>query len=413
MYIQKKSFLENCKTIIVIGGGASGFFAAINSAINFPNAKIIILEKTNHFLSKVKISGGGRCNVTNETLDKNKLCENFPRGKKELKQVFFQFNTKDTIEWFAKRNVKLITEKDFRMFPESNTSSEIINCFLNEANKYNVEIKFNKEVLSIQKLEPNFLIKTNDSDFFGDAIICCVGGFNNLGKYEFIKNLGHTIISPIPSLFTFNVPNSDITKLMGISKDVTVKLLQTKYEETGSILITHWGFSGPVILKLSSFAAIDLFNLNYSTSISINWINEKNESRILEQLNDFKNKKIKIGNLSPFQIPKRLWEYLVTKSEIDLMKNWNELNKKEIHKIIKILSNDIYVMNGKTTFKEEFVTAGGIDLKEINFKTMESKIVSNLFFCGEVLNIDGITGGFNFQNAWSTSFIAAKNVLFK
>ncbi len=416
------------KLIIVIGGGAAGFFSAINAAINFPQAKIIILEKSNKILAKVRVSGGGRCNVTHHCFENNELIKNYPRGEKELRQVFSQFSVQDTIDWFLKRGVKLKVEPDGRMFPESNTSETIINCFLQEAQKYNIAINLNEEVLEISSItngHPELVsgshemlkqvqhdkikVKTSKQTYTADAVICSIGGHNQEKNYALLKQCGHTIDELIPSLFTLNLPQSHIKELMGLSvKNGTVKVIGTKHQYTGPVLITHWGLSGPAVLKLSAFAAYDFFKLNYQAGISVNWTGTLNEEALKEELSLQLGSKALIVNTPLFEIPKRLWEYLVLRSDIPLSKPWIELGKKQMNKLAQVLCNDVYDMHGKTTFKEEFVTSGGINLKEVNFKTMESKKVPHLFFCGEVLNIDGITGGFNFQNAWSTAWIAAK-----
>lgn len=415
------------KLIIVIGGGAAGFFSAINAAINFPQAKIIILEKSNKILAKVRVSGGGRCNVTHHCFENNELIKNYPRGEKELRQVFSQFSVQDTIDWFLKRGVKLKVEPDGRMFPESNTSETIINCFLQEAQKYNIDINLNEEVLELNSdnvsssvvenfnlrfdsaQRDNVIVKTSKQTYKADAVICSIGGHNQEKNYSFLKQCGHTIDELIPSLFTLNLPQSHIKELMGLSvKSGTVKVIGTKHQYTGPVLITHWGLSGPAVLKLSAFAAYDFFKLNYQAGISVNWTGTLNEEALKEELSLQLGSKALIVNTPLFEIPKRLWEYLVLRSDIPLSKPWIELGKKQMNKLAQVLCNDVYDMHGKTTFKEEFVTSGGINLKEVNFKTMESKKVPHLFFCGEVLNIDGITGGFNFQNAWSTAWIAAK-----
>jgi hypothetical protein len=418
------------KLIIVIGGGAAGFFSAINAAINFPQAKIIILEKSNKILAKVRVSGGGRCNVTHHCFENNELIKNYPRGEKELRQVFSQFSVQDTIDWFLKRGVKLKVEPDGRMFPESNTSETIINCFLQEAQKYNIEINLNEEVLELNSdnvsssvvenfnlrfdsaQRDNVIVKTSKQTYKADAVICSIGGHNQEKNYALLKQCGHTIDELIPSLFTLNLPQSHIKELMGLSvKNGTVKVIGTKHQYTGPVLITHWGLSGPAVLKLSAFAAYDFFKLNYQTGISVNWTGTLNEEALKEELSLQLGSKALIVNAPLFEIPKRLWEYLVLRSDIPLSKPWIELGKKQMNKLAQVLCNDVYDMHGKTTFKDEFVTSGGINLKEVNFKTMESKKVPHLFFCGEVLNIDGITGGFNFQNAWSTAWIAAKNII--
>jgi len=419
--------MSNNKFILVIGGGAAGFFSAINAAINYPEAKIIILEKSNKILSKVKISGGGRCNVTNHCFENNELIKNYPRGEKELRQVFSQFSVQDTIDWFLKRGVKLKVEPDGRMFPESNSSETIVNCFLSEAQKYNIDVNLEEEVLELKPINvtlsgveasynvldyartDNLQVKTTKQTYIAHAVICSIGGHHQIKNYQFLKNCGHTIDDLIPSLFTLNLPQSHIKELMGLSvKNGTVKVNGTKHQYTGPVLITHWGLSGPAVLKLSAFAAYDFYKLNYEAGISVNWTGTLNEEQLKEELSLQLGSKALIVNMPLFEIPKRLWEYLILRADINLSKPWIELGKKQLNKLAQVLTNDVYNMKGKTTFKEEFVTAGGINLKEVNFKTMESKLVPHLFFCGEVLNIDGITGGFNFQNAWSTAWIAAK-----
>ncbi len=403
------------KQIIIIGGGAAGFFAAINTAYNQPTAQIIILEKTNKVLSKVRISGGGRCNLTHHCFENIELIKNYPRGQKELQQVFAQFNVADTITWFEKRGVKLKVENDGRMFPESNSSETIINCFLNECQKLNIDVNLSEEVLELsqlnnESLNENLVLKTTKQTYFASSIICCTGGHHQIKNYNFLSKIGHTIDELIPSLFTINLPTSNIKQLMGLSvKVATVKVTGTKHQYTGPLLITHWGLSGPAVLKLSAFAAQHFFNLNYNASIAINWGGTLTETQIFDLLSINTTSKTLIVNLPLFDMPKRLWEFLIIKAGLQINKPWVELGKKQMQKLAQLLNNDVYDMQGKTTFKEEFVTAGGINLKEINFKTMESKLLPNLFFCGEVINVDGITGGFNFQNAWSTAYIAAKN----
>lgn len=428
----EESLMNNNKLIIVIGGGAAGFFSAINAAINYPEAKIIILEKSNKILSKVKISGGGRCNVTNHCFENNELIKNYPRGEKELRQVFSQFSVQDTIDWFLKRGVKLKVEPDGRMFPESNSSETIVNCFLSEAQKYHIDVNVEEEVLELKPINVtlsdfdscrneascnvldsartnNIKVKTTKQTYIAHAVICSIGGHHQIKNYQFLKNCGHSIDDLIPSLFTLNLPQSNIKELMGLSvKNGSVKVNGTKHQYTGPILITHWGLSGPAVLKLSAFAAYDFYKLNYEAGISVNWTGTLNEEQLKEELSLQLGSKALIVNTPLFEIPKRLWEYLILRAEITTSKPWIELGKKQLNNMAQVLTNDVYHMKGKTTFKEEFVTAGGINLKEVNFKTMESKLVSHLFFCGEVLNIDGITGGFNFQNAWSTAWISAK-----
>ncbi len=421
---------------IVIGGGAAGFFAAINLAERDPSSKITLLEKTNKLLSKVKVSGGGRCNVTHACFENSELIKNYPRGNKELLQVFSQFSTQDTINWFEKHGVKLKTEEDGRMFPVTDNSQTIIDLFLSLAKKYKIEIITSCEVFKITRLNVtssssafsaerietsanrnNFLLKTSQGEMRCDKIICALGGHPKSGAYDVLKNLGHKIIDPIPSLFTINLPSDNIKKeLQGIAvKNAEVKISGSKLNYSGPVLITHWGLSGPAVLKLSAFAAKTFFEKDYHSEILVNWVYPLNQSEVNSVILKFKNSK---NNSLPysnplFDLPKRMWEYLCAEAGITNEKVWAEVPNKNIIKLSEILGRSVYQMQGKTTFKEEFVTCGGIDLKEVDFKTMQSKIVPGLFFCGEVLNIDGITGGFNFQSAWSTAFICSESSRFK
>jgi predicted Rossmann fold flavoprotein len=402
----------NDKQIIIIGGGAAGFFAAINAAELHPGLRIIILEKSNKLLGKVRISGGGRCNVTNHCFEVNDLLKNYPRGSKELKQVFSRFNVSDTIAWFKKHGVELKAENDNRMFPVTDNSETIIECFMFHAKKYDIEIKMQEEVLELHSQADGAInVITSKTNYMAKAVICSSGGHNQLKNYNFIQKTGHTIDELIPSLFTINLPNEKIKKLMGLSvRHATVKVEGTKHNYTGPVLITHWGLSGPAVLKLSAFAAKDFFDMDYKANIHVNWTGDLNEEEVKKVFGRFLSTRTQIINSPLFEIPKRLWEFLLMKSEIDPEKPWIELGKKQQNKLAQLLTKDVYNMHGKTTFKEEFVTSGGVNLKEIDFKTMQSKIMKNLYFCGEVLNIDGITGGFNFQNAWSTAFIAASSL---
>jgi len=401
------------KKIIVIGGGAAGFFAAINCKLLHPNYNVRIIEKTTKLLSKVLVSGGGRCNVTHACFDNSQLVKNYPRGEKELLQVFSKFSVTDTIDWFKNQDISLKTENDGRMFPASNSSETIANCFLGMAKKLNIEIITQCEVLKIIKGN-DFEVQTSKNNYNADAIIAAMGGHNKKIAYQFISDLGHKIIDPIPSLFTINLPNESIKKeLQGVAvKQAKVSIENTKYFYEGPLLITHWGLSGPAVLKLSAFAAPYFFETNYKNNIKINWTGNLKLNEIVERLMEEKNSSSRslIYNTPLFDLPKRIWEFLLHKTEINNTINWPNISNTQINKLANQLYNDTYKMEGKTTFKEEFVTAGGVDLKEVNFKTLESKLIKDLFFCGEVLNIDGITGGFNFQAAWSTSFICATSL---
>jgi predicted Rossmann fold flavoprotein len=394
-------------SIGVIGAGAAGYFAAIHAAQN--GASVTIIEKTSKSLSKVKISGGGRCNVTHAAYEISNLSKNYPRGEKFLKKVFRHFAVKDTISWFESRRVELKTEQDGRMFPVTDNSQTIIDALEVSAIQLKVKILFNFPVEGIQKKDGKFTIKSKDRELIFDRLVVCSGGSPKIDGFNFIKNMGHRIAPPIPSLFTFNTPNEPIKKLMGISvPDAMVRLEGTKLAYRGPVLITHWGISGPAVLKLSAFGAQWLFENNYNSNAHIRWIAGLAENDIIEQLTNFKNQhpKKKVISNPLFSLPSRLWEHIAEKSEVEADLVWQNLPKKHFHKLVQNLFCYIVHVEGKTTFKEEFVTAGGVDLSEVNPDTMESKLIESLFFAGEVLNIDGITGGFNFQAAWSTGYLA-------
>ncbi len=410
--LNPKSQILNQNNIIVIGGGAAGFFAAINCAQIHQNVNVTILEKSNKVLAKVRVSGGGRCNVTNACFDNKLLVKNYPRGEKELHAVFSRFTTTDTINWFEKRGVKLKAEDDGRMFPVTDNSETIINCLMQEANKAGVKIKMGVDISEIIKNEDSsFTLKTNNGGTFScDKLIIATGGNAKETAYEWLNKLGHTIIKPVPSLFTFNIPNNPITQLMGVSvPHAKVRIANSKLETEGPLLITHWGLSGPAILKASAWGARILNDLNYNFTALISWLPKHTEEKLRIEFNNQREEYSSktIINNSPVELPKRLWEYLVNKAGIPEGTRWADLPKKNANILINSLINDEYKIQGKTTFKEEFVTSGGINLKEIDFATMESKIINGLYFAGEILNIDGVTGGFNFQNAWSTAFVAA------
>ncbi|MEN8125764.1 MAG: NAD(P)/FAD-dependent oxidoreductase, partial [Bacteroidota bacterium] len=378
--------------VIIIGGGAAGFFTAITAAEKNSDLEVIILEKSDKVLQKVKVSGGGRCNVTHACFTPIELIEFYPRGKKELLGPFHQFMTGDTMEWFEKRGVPLKIEEDNRVFPESNSSQTIINCFTESAKNANVKVIFNQNVESILKVGEQFKVTTNSREFISDKLVITTG--SNPKIWKLISKLGHNIINPVPSLFTFKIDDNRIKEIPGVSvPNATVSLIDTKFKTTGPLLITHWGLSGPAILKISAFGALFLAEKNYKFCVSINWLS-KPFSTVLRELKDLKklNSKKQISLKSPYEeIPKRLWEKLVVASQIKPEQRWADLSNKQLENLANHLTNSVFNANGKTTFKEEFVTAGGVDLKEINFKRFESKIHKNLFFAGEVLNIDAIT----------------------
>ena len=397
--------------IIIIGGGAAGFFTAITIAENNPDMDITILEKGDKVLQKVKVSGGGRCNVTNACFTPQELVEFYPRGKKELLGPFHQFMTGDTMEWFEGHGVPLKIEEDNRIFPESNSSQTIIDCFTESAQKGGVKLSLNQNVTKIEKVNAQFVIHTGSDKFIADKLVIASG--SNPKIWELISKLGHNIIDPVPSLFTFNINDNRIKEIPGVSvPNATVSLIDSKFESSGPVLITHWGLSGPAILKLSAFGALFLAEKNYQYTVKINWLSKSKES-VLTKLNILKreNPKKQIILRSVFKdIPKRLWENLVLASQISQEQRWADVSNKQLNQLTEQLTSSVFKAYGKTTFKDEFVTAGGVDLKEINFKRFESKIHQNLFFAGEVLNIDAVTGGFNFQNAWTSGFISGNAI---
>lgn len=402
------------KKLIVIGGGAAGFFCAINAVIANSLLDVVIVEKSSKLLSKVKISGGGRCNVTHACFSISEMTKKYPRGGNFVKKTFHHFFTTDTIEWFKQRGVELKTEEDGRMFPTTDSSQTIIDCLLREANKYKIQILLNADVKKIEAGTDGFCLQLADGRNIESDFTCIAsGGYPKLSIFDWLKETGHTIISPLPSLFTFNMPGNKITNLMGISvENALVKIVGSKLSQQGPLLITHWGMSGPAVLKLSAWGARELAEKNYSFSIVVNWVPRYNENSLREFIQQYRFEKAtqKIINKNPFQLPQRLWEYLLEQSEVNANINWADLPAKEQNKLIKNICAQEHSVNGKTTFKEEFVTAGGIDLSEIDTNTMMSRKVNNLFFSGEIIDVDGITGGFNFQNAWTTGFIAGNAI---
>ena len=396
--------------IIIVGGGAAGFFTAINIVEKNPKLKVAILERGADVLQKVRISGGGRCNVTHACFEPNELVKYYPRGEKELRGPFHQFSSGDTIEWFEKHGVELKTEDDGRMFPVSNSSQTIIECFLNATQKLGIEVLTGQSVQSLFKKEAVWKIETQNENYLAEKLILATG--SNPKIWEMMQTFGHAIVSPVPSLFTFNIKDPRIKELPGVAAHVTVKVKDTKLESTGPLLITHWGMSGPAVLKLSAWGARILHDKNYQFTIFVNWLCdlETDEAeKILKALKQEHAKKA-VSKKSPFDFPNRLWESLVLASGIEAETKWADLSKTQLQNLSNQLTNGTFQVNGKSTFKEEFVTAGGINLKEINFKTMESKLHENLYFAGEIVNIDAITGGFNFQNAWTSGFILANSI---
>lgn len=402
------------KKLIVIGGGAAGFFCAVNAAKLNANLQIILVEKSSKLLSKVRVSGGGRCNTTHACFEIPELVKRYPRGQNFLKKAFHWFNTNDTISWFEERGVALKTEVDGRMFPATNTSQTIVDCLMSEANKYGIEIKMNCDIQAINQQENQLQLVTADGKLLSADFVCIAcGGFPKSIMFDWLKKLGHTIEVPVPSLFTFNIPNNSITALMGISVEhATVKIVGSKLSNNGPLLITHWGMSGPAVLKLSAFGARELADKNYHFTILVNWLKNFTEQSLRDEWPIFRQQfaSNKIHTKNPFGLPNRLWNYLLNESGIKEEWRWADVPSTQQNKIIKNLSAQEFLVKGKTTFKEEFVTCGGIKLNEIDANTMQSKLVKNVFFAGEIIDVDGVTGGFNFQNAWTTGFIAAKAI---
>ncbi|MEP7197039.1 MAG: NAD(P)/FAD-dependent oxidoreductase [Saprospiraceae bacterium] len=403
---------SNVCDLVVIGGGAAGVFCAINYAEFNPGSRIIILEAGVKPLGKVRVSGGGRCNVTHACFDPNELIQYYPRGNKELLGPFNRFGPAETIEWFSQHNVELKTEADGRMFPISNSSETIINCFIQELEKNKITLNCNSRALSFNLDSDNlWRITTNKQQFKTRNLFVASGSDNRI--WQNLSALNHSIINPVPSLFTFNVVEKDITSLQGIAiKNVLLKIVDTKLNSEGPLLITHWGLSGPAVLKLSAWGARELHDKNYSFKLSVNWTgmehNNIQESLILCTKNSAKKL---VCNLSPLDLPSRLWKFLCERAEINNNLQWINMSTTDFNKLSKVLTEDNYSIHGKSTFKEEFVTAGGIELKEINFKKFESKILPGLYLAGEVLNIDALTGGYNFQAAWTGAYLAASSML--
>ena len=400
--------------LVVIGGGAAGFFCAVNAARLHPGLQVVLLEKSNKLLAKVKISGGGRCNTTHACFELPELVQKYPRGQNFLKKTFHWFNTQNTIEWFTERGVNLHTEADGRMFPTTNDAQTIIDCLLKEADKYKVQVETQT---SVEKITVNdagvFLLQTASKIIEANFVCVAAGGFPKAHQFDFITSLGHTIEAPVPSLFTFNMPGNPIKELMGVSvPEAQVKIAGTKIMATGPLLITHWGMSGPAILKCSAWGARELANLGYAFTIRVNWIPTYAEQdlRTAWPLVRSEQGNSKLGGRNPFDLPGRLWLHLLGVCGIDAGITWATLTAAAQNKLITALTAFECKVSGKTTFKDEFVTCGGIKLSEIDANTMQSKLHKGLYFAGEIMDIDGITGGFNFQNAWTSGWIAAKSI---
>ena len=395
--------------VAIVGGGAAGFFAAFSVKEHHPESQVTIFEKSDKLLSKVKISGGGRCNVTHACFQVSQLSKSYPRGAKQLKRTFSIFQPKHTVAWFAARGIELKTEYDGRMFPVTNDSQTIIDCFLHEVHVKKIQIVKQSRVNELHPKKSGFTLLFNESKKHFDKVIIASGGSPKARGFEWLQNIGHSIVSPIPSLFTFNMPEEPVKELMGlVVENATARIQGTKLAYTGPVLITHWGMSGPAILKLSAWGARLLYDHNYKFNVQMNWLSVKSENEVHDMINAEMDRirKKKIANANPFGLPNRMWLFLLEKVQINSDTPWMELSKKNRNKLVNVLLNDVYAVSGKTTFKEEFVTCGGVCLLDVDIKSMQSRVCRDLYFAGEVLDIDGITGGFNFQAAWTTGYIA-------
>ncbi|MEO6684971.1 MAG: NAD(P)/FAD-dependent oxidoreductase [Dyadobacter sp.] len=404
--------------IVIIGGGASGFMAAITAAETYPDARVIILEKNKTVLNKVRISGGGRCNVTHQPADLRFFIKNYPRGEKFLRKLLSRFDAQDTVNWFENRGVTLKTEADGRMFPVTDSSQTIIECLLRAAKVLNIDIKTSTGVKSfawtdMENVSKFSIYLDTGEAILADKLLIATGGHPKTSGFDWISTHEHSIVEPFPSLFTFNVPDGYLLPLSGVSvQDAYVRIIGTKHEWRGPIMLTHWGFSGPAVLKLSAWGARDLAAMDYHFTFKINWLPEMNEQQVREFLIAEKSNtpKQQITSHARFGLPIRLWKAFVEKAEITENLRWSDATNKVLNRMAELLTNSQFDVKGKSTYKEEFVTCGGLALDDINQETLESKKVPGLFFAGEVLDVDGITGGFNFQNAWTTGFVAGKEI---
>lgn len=397
--------------VLVVGAGAAGCFSAIQAAHHYPNLSIVILEKSKQALAKVKISGGGRCNVTNELSDPSELSRKYPRGERFLKKAFYQFTSSDMKQWLAERGIPLKLYPDGCYFPVSNDSQTIIDCFLSELKRNKVDLLLNHGVRSIVQHENGFLVETDSEKWLAKKVILTTGGHPKQSTFSYLSELPLQFVEPVPSLFTFNLPNHSIRELMGIvTQNASVRIAGSKWNQEGPLLITHWGLSGPAVLFASAFGARELAQANYEKDFHVNWVEGRSVNETVESLQALRSSKKQLQNTPLFELKSRLWNALVEKAGLDISRTWDQLSDKQINRLAEELAVSHFHLSGKTTFKEEFVTAGGIDLSTIDVQTMQSKIVPGLFFAGEVMDIDGVTGGFNFQAAWTTAYIAGKHV---
>ncbi len=399
--------------IAIIGGGAAGFFAAISAKENYPAAEVTIFEKSKNILAKVKISGGGRCNITNGCSSIKELSKAYPRGGNALKKAFRIFNNQHAMQWFESRHVPLVIQEDNCVFPLSQNSQSIIDCFLAQTRKLKIQIELERGIKTIRRvggrLQLGFGGEGPTRTF--DKVIVASGGSPQRNGLEWLEKLNHKIEDPVPSLFTFKMPDEPVAELMGIVVENTLVSIQgTRLKSEGPLLITHWGMSGPAILKLSALGARLLSEKGYEFKVQVNWSHVRNNDVVVALLKSIvadHPRKI-LSNVRPYSLPERLWSYLLEKSDLPTSKKWGELGKIGLNRLVSVLTNDVYSVKGRTQFRDEFVTCGGVSLESIDFNTMQSKVCENLYFAGEVMDIDGITGGYNFQAAWTTAFIAAK-----
>ncbi len=404
--------MKKTHRVAVIGGGAAGFFAALSAAETFPEAQVTLFEKSRDVLSKVRISGGGRCNVTNAAPSVARLLEGYPRGARFLRPLFAQFHNHDTVQWFENRGLPLKTEPDGRVFPVSDTSADVVDSLLREARRLGVIIRTSAGVnrLSWQGTVGSLQLLSGET-IEADRVIVTTGGHPSRSGFEWLAALGHAIVPPVPSLFTFNAPTSPLLALAGVAApQATVRLAGTKQTQTGPVLLTHWGFSGPAVLRLSAWAARELAERDYQFDVAFNWDAAQNETLVRDTFARFRSEHARkqVSSLSAFGLPNRLWRALVAEADLPETTRWAEAPAKALNRLADLLTNGTFRVSGKTTFKEEFVTCGGIALSEVHPQTLESRHVPGLFFAGEVLDIDGITGGYNFQAAWTTGFVAGK-----
>ena len=399
--------------VVVVGGGAAGFFCAINLAEQRPDLKIVILEKSKSVLQKVRISGGGRCNVTHAEFDPKSLTAYYPRGEKELLGPFHKFMTGDTVEWFESRGVALKIEEDGRMFPISDSSQSIISCFEEAVERLGIEVLLQQNLVDLKLAAAGFELNTTTSNFRAKAVVITAGSSKKI--WQLLADKGHTIVPPVPSLFTFNIDNEALLALQGLSQPATVELLNDAgkawQSQAGPVLVTHWGLSGPGILKLSAVAARELAVCDYKFNIRLAWL-ELPEQELFEYLKSLRLKRAKqqLQNGYELDMPKRLWSYLLDRAGLNPKALWSDQSNAKLQQLTSTVLKDVYQVTGKSTYKDEFVTAGGVALSEINFKNFESKVVSGLYMAGEVINVDALTGGFNFQNAWTGAYLIAQDL---